>query len=291
MNKSIGIENYLTRMGHTKQTIKSYMYAIKNFLQSNPEADIYKYKDILNYINEKVKDLSNSDTKNAILAAVKKYYDFLIDIGLRNDHPCRTLILSKRRNKDIIHQDLFTTAELEMLMEREERYEILKLKNQTMISMLIYQGITAGEVTNIKLSNIDLDNGTIYIKGSSKIASRHLELMPRQFKIIDRYINETRKKLISTKTDKLLVGKLGTPLTVDDVNYMVSTYKPLFSDRNLNALTIRMSVISNWLNEKRLPLEQVQLMSGHKWISATVRYRFTPIEEQREMINRFHPLR
>jgi site-specific recombinase XerD len=189
------------------------MYAIKNFLQSNPEADIYKYKDILNYINEKVKDLSNSDTKNAILAAVKKYYDFLIDIGLRNDHPCRTLILSKRRNKDIIHQDLFTTAELEMLMEREERYEILKLKNQTMISMLIYQGITAGEVTNIKLSNIDLDNGTIYIKGSSKIASRHLELMPRQFKIIDRYINETRKKLISTKTDKLLVGKLETPIT------------------------------------------------------------------------------
>ena len=291
MNKSIGIENYLTRMGHTKQTIKSYMYAIKNFLQSNTEADIYKYKDILNYINEKVKDLSNSDTKNAILAAVKKYYDFLIDIGLRNDHPCRTLILSKRRNKDIIHQDLFTTAELEMLMEREERYEILKLKNQTMISMLIYQGITAGEVTNIKLSNIDLDNGTIYIKGSSKIASRHLELMPRQFKIIDRYINETRKKIISTKTDKLLVGKLGRPLTVDDVNYMVSTYKPLFPDRNLNALTIRMSVISNWLNEKRLPLEQVQLMAGHKWISATVRYRFTPIEELREMINRFHPLR
>ncbi len=103
-------------------------------------------------------------------------------------------------------------------------------------------------------------------------------------------INETRKKLISTKTDKLLVGKLGRPLTVDDVNYMVSTYKPLFPDRNLNALTIRMSVISNWLNEKHFPLEQVQLMAGHRWISTTARYRYTPIEEQREMINRFHPL-
>jgi len=87
-----------------------------------------------------------------------------------------------------------------------------------------------------------------------------------------------------------LEGKLGTPLTVDDVNYMVSTYKPLFPDRNLNALTIRMSVISNWLNEKHFPLEQVQLMAGHRWISTTARYRYTPIEEQREMINRFHPL-
>ncbi|MCX6232929.1 MAG: site-specific integrase [Bacteroidetes bacterium] len=291
MNKSNEIENYLSHMGHTKQTIKSYMYAIKNFLQSNPEAEIYKYKDILNYLNEKVKDFSNSDIKNGILAAVKKYYDFLIDIGLRNDHPCKTLILSKRRNRDIIHQDLFTTAELEMLMEREERYEILKLKSRTLISILIYQGITAGEVANIKVSNVDLDNGTLYIKGTGKTTSRHLELIPKQYRIIDRYINETRKKLISTKTDRLLVGKLGTPVTVDDVNYMVSTYKSLFPDRNLNALTIRMSVISNWLNEKRLPLEQVQLMAGHRWISATIRYRYTPLEEQREMINKFHPLR
>ena len=178
-----------------------------------------------------------------------------------------------------------------MLMNREERYEILKLKNQTLISILIYQGLTAGEVTNLKVSNIDFDNGTIFIRGSRKIASRHLELMPKQYRIIDKYVNETRKELISTDTDKLLVGKLGTPITVDDVNYIVSTFKPMFPDRNLNALTIRLSVISNWLNEKHFPLEQVQLMAGHKWISTTEKYRFTPLEEQRDLINRFHPLR
>ena len=290
MKKIVDIENYLYRMGHTKQTVRSYLYAITNFLQSNPEADNYRYKDILNYMTEKLVNYSNSDTQNSILAGIKKYYDFLIDIGTRNDHPCKTLILNKRRNKDIIHQDLFTIAELEMLMNREERYEILKLKNQTLISFLIYQGLTAGEVANLKLSNIDLDNGTLFVKGSRKIASRHLELMPKQYRIIDRYINETRKGLISTETNNLLVGKLGTPITVDDVNYIVSTFKPLFPDRNLNTLTIRMSVISNWLNEKRIPLEQVQLIAGHRWISATARYRFTPMEEQREMINRFHPL-
>lgn len=290
MKKIVDIENYLYRMGHTKQTVRSYLYAITNFLQSNPEADNYRYKDILNYMTEKLVNYSNSDTQNSILAGIKKYYDFLIDIGIRNDHPCKTLILNKRRNKDIIHQDLFTTAELELLMSREERYEILKLKNQTLISLLIYQGLTAGEVVNLKLSNIDLDNGTLFVKGSRKIASRQLELMPRQYRIIDKYIKETRKELISRETNNLLVGKLGTPITVDDVNYIVSTFKPLFPDRNLNTLTIRMSVISNWLNEKHFPLEQVQLMAGHKWISATARYLFTPIKEQREMINRFHPL-
>lgn len=95
---------------------------------------------------------------------------------------------------------------------------------------------------------------------------------------------------MKTETDTLLLGKLGTPITVDDVNYIVSTYKPLFPDRNLNATTIRKSVISYWLNEKQIPIEQVQLMAGHKWISTTERYKYAPINEQIELINRFHPL-
>ena len=240
---------------------------------------------------DKKKDYQNSDSKSSILGAVKKYYDFLIDSGFRNDHPCKTLVLNKSRNKDVIHEDLFTCSELELLMERDERYEILRLKNQTLISILIYQGLTAGEVVNLKLRAIDLDNGTIYVKGSKKITSRHLELVPRQYRIIDKYINEIRKKLVISDTDKLLVGKLGTPITVDDVNYIVSTFKYLFPDRNLNAKTIRLSVISNWLNEKHIPMEQVQLMAGHKWISTTEKYKLVPIQEQRELINRFHPIK
>jgi integrase/recombinase XerD len=64
----------------------------------------------------------------------------------------------------------------------------------------------------------------------------------------------------------------------------------LFTDRNLNSKTIRQSVIANWLNEKKVPLEQVQLMAGQKWISTTAKYRQTSVEEQRTMINKFHPM-
>ncbi len=170
MNNLNEIENYLYRMGHTRQTVRSYMYAICNFMNSNPMAESYRYKEVLNYMTDKVKDYHNSDTKSCILGAVKKYYDYLIDSGLRNDHPCKSLVLNKRRNKDVIHQDLFTSSELELLMERDERYEILRLKNQTLISILIYQGLTAGEVINLNLNHIDFDKGTIYIKGSKKIS-------------------------------------------------------------------------------------------------------------------------
>ncbi len=285
------MEQYLIRMSHTRQTIRSYNYAISNFLYSNPNAERYMYKDVLNYFSNKAVDCKNTDTRNCMLAAVKKYYDYLVYSGKRDDHPCRRLILKKRTNRDVIHQDLFITEELELLMERDERYPDLKIKNQVAISLLIYQGLSAGELANLKLQHIDLDAGTIYVKESSKYTRRHLDMQVRQFRIFEKYIREVRPELIKVKTDIFLVGKLGTPITVDDLNYLVSTFKPIFPDRNLNPKTIRQSVISNWLNEKRIPMEQVQLMAGHRWISATARYRFTPISERRELLNKFHPLK
>lgn len=46
----------------------------------------------------------------------------------------------------------------------------------------------------------------------------------------------------------------------------------------------------NWLNEKKIPLEQVQLMAGHKWISSTLKYRQNDTDEQREMMNKWFPI-
>ena len=291
MERAATLKQYLQHIGHSAKTIKSYLYTVDIFLHLSPGAENFKYKDVLNYMSEKGKHYNNIHTKTAVLSGIKKYYDYLIEIGKRNDHPCRTIYFKGgNRNRDIIHADLFTSQELELLMEREERYPALKLKNQVLVSLLIYQALTAGEIAALKVEHIDLDKGTVYVKESRTLAKRHLELQPKQYRLLDRYIQESRKELISVETDKLVLGKLGTPITTDDINYIVSTFKPLFPDRNLNSKTIRQSVIANWLNEKKIPLEQVQLMTGQKWISTTAKYRQTSVEEQRTLINKFHPM-
>jgi site-specific recombinase XerD len=287
-NNNQKIRNFFFKIGLSEQTVKRYMYSIDNFLLVNPDAAKYKYKDILLYIALKVKQKQNSNAEITMLAGIKRYYDYLIDCGIRNDHPCKTLFL-KHKNHDILQQDLFTTRELELLLGREERYSQLKNRNLALISFLIFQGLSAGEITKIKVQHIDFDQGLIFAKGTRKLTMRHLEVNERQFSMLENYIFGTRKELLRTKTDILLLGKLGSPITIDDINYLVSTFKPLFPDRNLNPKTIRLSVISNWLNEKRIPLEQAQLMAGHKTISVTQRYRYAPIEEQRTLINRFYP--
>ena len=190
----------------------------------------------------------------------------------------------------MIHSDLFTSAELELLMDRQERYPALRVRNQMIASILIYQGLQIGEVARLEVQHINLDTGKIYVKESRFGSRRHLEMHPKQYRIFESYINESRKALLKVETNQLIISTRGTPVGKDDIRYVVETFRSLFPDRNLNPELIRQSVISNWLNEKRFPLEQVQLMAGHKWISTTARYRQTPADEKRLIINRLHPL-
>jgi len=71
---------------------------------------------------------------------------------------------------------------------------------------------------------------------------------------------------------------------------VIRPLQSLFPSKNLNPQTIRQSVITNWLNEKNIPLEDVQLLSGLKWMSSTERYVKPNMDERREVINAFFPI-
>lgn len=289
----IEIESYLEQQGHTAQTIRSYSYHINVFLIRNPQAQNYQYKEVVAYFNKSNDGYINSNYRTAILASIKRYYDFLIETGKRNDHPCRRLFLKSGIHKPrFVSNVLFSSEELEKLLLREERYKHLKLKNQLILSLLIFQAITPGEIACLKLNQIDLDKGTIILNGNRQLGSRTIDLLPRQYRLLDNYLHEDRPKLLRAEkpTEILVLNKLGSPIQVDDINYLIETFKPMFPDRNLNARTIRQSVIANWLNEQRIPLEQVQLLAGHKWIGSTLVYRQKSMDEQRELINKWHPL-
>lgn len=153
-------------------------------------------------------------------------------------------------------QDLLSSPELQLLLERENRYKHLNVRNNVLLSLLIYQGLTSDEIIRLSVKDIDLDNGTIYIKASTILNKRTLELVSKQMILFSNYINETRVELLRCKTDSLIITKLGKSMTVANVHAMIEPLKGLFPDQKLNPQTIRISVICNWLNEKKIPLER-----------------------------------
>jgi site-specific recombinase XerD len=267
---------------------------IGNFLAANPKAASYQYKDIVSHFVDLKKRYPNVATRNNILVAIKRYYDYLVETVQRNDHPCKTLYIKGgniAKRSQVQFQDLFTVSELDMLLSRENRYQNLKTKNKIIISLLIFKGLTSDEITRLDVANINLDNSTVYIKGSVKQNRRTLKLQRMQSEWIEEYLNSYRKKLLKVETNRLLIGHRGEPETVEGIASMLEPLKGLFPDRPLNAKTIRCSVIANWLNVYKYRLEDVQEWAGHKWPSSTFRYKRMDIAEQREKIKKWHPLK
>lgn len=285
----LSLELYL-KQNFTTKTAESYLYTINHFLKTNPKAKRFKYQDIVSYMEEVSRKQTNIQYRIRILSAIKKYYDYLVMAGLRTEHPCKQLTIKNKQNQSVQVQDLFTSEELQLLLTRENRYQFLDSRNSVLLSLLIYQGLTSEELTELKVKDIDLDEGTIYIKASTNQNRRILELLHKQIMVFSKYLNEIRPELLQCTTDKLLLSKLGKPISVDGIHAIIEPLKPLFPERNLNPKTIRMSVICNWLNEKKIQLEKVQELAGHKWPGTTEKYIKVDSLQQREMINKFFPL-
>jgi len=281
----MNLESYLKER-NAPGTVKRYLREIELFSFSIANPEIASYSDIMNYLGKLRKKHSNIAPS---LYAIKKYYAYLTAVGLRQDNPAKSIRLRDKRSRDIQLQDLFKPEELELLLNRKERYLLLKNRNQIIISLLIYQGLTNGEIVNLELENINLEEGTIYIKSSRKTNSRTLKLQSKQVFWLMNYITNDRPKLLQVTTNYLLIASGGSPQTGEGICYIIESLKHLFPNRKLNAKTIRQSVITNLLKQGK-DLRLVQTFAGHKYPSTTEMYKQTHVEELKNQVLKYHPL-
>ena len=277
------LEQYLQE-NLKKSTAKSYLYEIKKYQLVNKNTPEYHYKNIMEYV-EILRKTYEPNSITRILAAIKKYYDYLIEIGIRKDNPARSIKLQDTKPNPIQLQDLFTEKELQSLLKpRKERYPILEKRNQIIMSLLVYQGLKVGEIIQLKITDINLEKAQIHITGTAQTNNRILALKAEQILLFYTYL-ENRK----ATTNYFLTNKLNSPITGDDINYLIATYQKQFT-KKLTTITIRQSVITNLLT-KGNDLRMVQEFAGHKQLDTTEKYKQTGIKALQNAIERNHPIK
>ncbi len=281
------LENYL-RDRYSPLTAKAYQRDIDHYLQRQKHAKAATYGDILNYLEWQRRSQSPASV-HRILQSIKKYYYYLIETDQREDHPCESLKIKDHRRGDIQLQDLFSTEELATFLEIKSRYGLLQNRNRLILSLLIYQGLSSGELARLRVKDMEVERGTVYIASSHRLNGRRLQLQSTQIMLAYHYINKDRPQLLKTESDQLLLTKTGSEEKGEGISYLVSTLQKQFPTRKLNPKTIRQSVIANQLKAGN-DLRAVQLFAGHKNPSSTERYRQTHLDGLKAAIIKYHPL-
>jgi site-specific recombinase XerD len=287
------LKEYL-QQEYSPTSINSYELMINRYiLAMGDKAEKGTYTDVLDYIGLlREQNLHPKSLRNNLFA-IKIYYRYLVSIGKRNDHPCRYLYLKDQINRAIQVESLYPKEVLEELYEtHQSKNPDNQNRDKIIISLLIYQALTVLEISQLKTTDIDLENGTIRIKGNVKNKGRILSLKPNQILLFHNYLKQDykryhRKQKPSKRKDYFLLNDEGLQLWQSGINRMIN--KDRDKQEKLIPLKIRQSVIAHLLKENN-DVRIVQEFAGHRRAASTEAYKQTGLEELKSAIERLHPL-
>lgn len=297
------LQEYLQEK-YSKSTLYSNLFLIKRFTDYyQNKAPKATFKEVLSYIEHLRKNYNlHPKTLRHCLYGVKIYFNYLLETGQRNDHPCSELFLKDKIDKQIQVDTLYSSETLETFFETYQikKKKYLENRNKIIISLLIYQALTVKEIAELEVQNINLEKCEIFIKASTELTakspqSRTLPLQAKQILLIYKYLNEDRPKLLNySKVPPLgvrglfILGQYGEKINPHGISKMINEQKP--KSEQIQPMKIRQSVIANLL-KKENDTRIVQVFSGHRRASTTIQYKQTELEQLQNAVNNYHPIR
>jgi len=237
-----------------------------------------------------------------MLSCIRHYYRYLKEMDPEITNPALNLNLRGVQRK--VPTGMISSPALEDLYRSWPRETAKDKRNKVILGLLIYQGITTGELGRLEVGHVNLEKKKIRIPGTPCSNGRVLELHKDQVKELGQYLFRTRPKILrevgksrpARKPDKINRERIQEQLviSINGSEHIKNSLHFLFKQVReqlpelLHPKQIRVSVITHWLKEHNL--RQVQYMAGHKHVSSTERYQLGNLAGLQSKLEKFHPL-
>jgi integrase/recombinase XerD len=246
---------------------------------------------------------------NRILSSVTYYYDSLSEKHPSLRNPAKHIRIKKPK-KRLVH-GLLDNEELLGLYRCYDKQSPRHIRNQVIIGLLIFQGLTTAELQKLSVNDLLFEDGFITIKEGSYNSlkkgsqSRSLKLEAIQVVQMVEYLKNVRPRILSGKylnssgrrpgrgrrvksSDQLIVSLKGSLDIKNTLHHLFIDLRK-FNPKVKSARQLRQSLIANWLT--RFNLRQVQYMAGHRYAGSTEWYKGANLEELKREIDIYHPLK
>lgn len=286
-------ETYLDKNQKRLNTARSHTNSVHLFLNWCDTVSIdYKlisYTDLLSYVDYMKNKGNKHGTILCKIQGLKYFYNDLQQREIVDYNPCDELRIKGRIKR--VPSNLMTWEELEAIYTHYPTANLTGKRNKIMVGLMVYQGLTSGEIERLTVHDVDLERGKIYVQGILRSNSRVLKLDTAQILQLQKYITQIRE-IIYTITDKTGDQLFTTVGSGDRFSNCLATLLKTIKAINPKAKSvnqIRASVLTYWLTKYNV--REVQYMSGHRYVSSTERYSTTRLEGLQEMIDELHPLK
>ena len=278
------IEYLKYQKNYSDYTILSYKNDIEEFFEYISR-EVLNFKDIeysdlrfyLMYLKEEKND--NNSSIDRKLSALRGFYKYLANEGVVKTNVF-SLVNGPKKEKKLPRY--FEYNELEELFNVPDTETALGQRDLLLLELLYATGVRVGELTNIKVKDIDLSSNSILILGKGN-KERIVTYGDYCEEILKRYLSDGYVLLNTLNSEYLFLNKNGGCLTERGARYILDQIiKQTSINKNISPHMIRHSFATHLLNEG-CELTTVQKLLGHESIKATQIYTHVTTDRLREV--------
>lgn len=270
---------------YSTNTINSYMNDLNNFNSFiNKNVSAITKNDILSFITHE-KDNKQERSITHMITVLRNFFRFLEQEKMVKKNPTDSIEIPKIRKTlpTVLSQNEIETL-LDIDLNNKYNY-----RDKAMLELMYATGTRISELINIKITDINLTNGTVIVFGKGS-KERIIPIEDYTLKYVEIYINNYRGELLKKKINNyLFLNSRGEKISRQSFFKMIKLLaikKGIKKD--FSPHTLRHSFATHLL-ENGADLRSIQELLGHSDISTTQIYTHVSNKLLHENYTKSHP--
>lgn len=276
--------------GYSANTLDAYMRDVGKLFRylAVEQVDVLDVKlEDLEHFAAFISDLGIGPRSLArILSGVRQFYRFLVIDGYLEVDP--TELLESPKQPDHL-PEVLSTAEVDLLEQAIDLSKWEGHRNRAIIEVLFSCGLRVSELTNLKLSNLYIEEQYIRVMGKGS-KERLVPISPRALDELNYWFADRNvMKIKPGEEDYVFLNRRGQHLTRTMILIMIKRYAVEAGiKKTISPHTLRHSFATSLL-EGGADLRAIQAMLGHESIGTTEIYTHIDTSTLRQEILEHHP--
>nr|WP_315454616.1 site-specific tyrosine recombinase/integron integrase [uncultured Prevotella sp.] len=276
--------------GYSLNTLDAYMRDVDKLFRylAVEQVDVLDVKlEDLEHFAAFISDLGIGPRSLArILSGVRQFYRFLVIDGYLEVDP--TELLESPKQPDHL-PEVLSTAEVDLLEQAIDLSKWEGHRNRAIIEVLFSCGLRVSELTNLKLSNLYIEEQYIRVIGKGS-KERLVPISPRALDELNYWFADRNvMKIKPGEEDYVFLNRRGQHLTRTMILIMIKRYAVEAGiKKTISPHTLRHSFATSLL-EGGADLRAIQAMLGHESIGTTEIYTHIDTSTLRQEILEHHP--
>lgn len=255
---------------NTRQAYISDVCHLAEYLEENGKAMIDTEEEDLHGFLCTLRDLGIGARSQArIISGIRCYFRFLKLSGIVEKNPT-DLLESPRLGKHL--PEVLSTEEIDRMIEMIPDDKDESLRNHAIIETLYGSGLRVSELTDIRLSRLNIEEGCLIVEGKGS-KQRIVPVSPVSSELIQEYLPQRASlKIKPDSSDILFLNRRGAKMTRVMVFYIIRDLAAAAGIvKTVSPHTLRHSFATHLL-EGGASLRVIQELLGHESLETTEIY-------------------